>query len=291
MFRHAMKYLLAACVTVTLVASFAPAGAATAAESPPSASADCSGERAVLITTATKAKKRIAQLEKAKNRVAKARKALRKSERARSTDKASKQLKQARAAKRTATVRQQRAMAQVRLALARYQACENGTGTGPSTGPTPAPGPDADPTPGPLQPICDAGLPQAICAALDGLPLPGGAGGASPIQPLCDAGLPQAICAAATGLPLPGGASAIQPLCNAGLPQGICDVAAGTLNAGSLPIPAGLPGLPAFAFPGVPDVSGLDLLIGLLSPVTGVLPLGTICATIDIPIVCDLVTP
>ncbi len=68
-------------------------------------------------------------------------------------------------------------------------------------------------------------------------------------------------------------------------------MASGSLDVGSLPIPAGLPGLGDFAFPGIPDVAGLDLLIGLLAPVTGTLPLGTVCGALDIPLVCDLVAP
>lgn len=146
-------------------------------------------------------------------------------------------------------------------------------------------------TAGPLQPVCDAGLPQAVCDAVDSLPLPGGIpGAASPIQTLCDAGLPQAICDAATNLPVPGADNPIQALCDAGLPQGICDLAGGNVGLDTLPIPGGLPGIPDFpAFPGIPDVPGLDTLLALLSPLTNQLPLGTVCDTLDIPVVCDLV--
>jgi hypothetical protein len=87
------------------------------------------------------------------------------------------------------------------------------------------------PADNPLQPACDAGLPQEICDAYATLPTPP-PGADSPIQPLCDAGLPQPICDAAANPPGPGGASPIQPLCDAGLPQAICDAASG---GGELP--------------------------------------------------------
>ena len=65
-------------------------------------------------------------------------------------------------------------------------------------------------------------MPQEVCDAFSSLPLPTPGGGDSPIQALCDAGLPQALCDAAT-LPGTGGASPLQPLCDMGLPQAICD--------------------------------------------------------------------
>ncbi|MDQ4055479.1 MAG: hypothetical protein M3237_22690 [Actinomycetota bacterium] len=82
-----------------------------------------------------------------------------------------------------------------------------------------------------------------------------------------------------------------QPVCDIGLPQGICDVASGGMVVGSLPIPAGPPGIPELGFPGIPDVPGLDTLIALLAPVPGSLRLGTVRDAIDVPIVSDFVAP
>lgn len=77
----------------------------------------------------------------------------------------------------------------------------------------------------------------------------GGSTATSPIQALCDAGLPQAICDAAAGPAGPGGASPIQALCDAGLPQAICDAAGGSIPAPDpaqlcaiVPIPGLCPG-------------------------------------------------
>ena len=289
MFRHALKYLVAPFVTAALVVGFAPAITASAA---PAASAaivaaapDCSVQEAALVASATKAKELIAALKSAKERVAKARKALRAADGAKATKKAARKLKQAKAAKRFALSRKNRP----------WPRCAP---TSRSTRPArqaPTPIPTRIPTPTPpgvrFSPSATWVSRKPSATPWTGCPCPVGSVEPARSRRCVTSACRQAICAAATGLPLPGGASAIQPLCDVGLPQGICDVATGALNVGSLPIPAGLPGLPGFAFPGIPEVPGLDLLIGLLSPITGVLPLGTICGLIDIPIVCDLVAP
>ncbi|MBA2955226.1 hypothetical protein GON03_12880 [Nocardioides sp. MAH-18] len=122
---------------------------------------------------------------------------------------------------------------QLKKARKAWRKCRDAAGSGGGTGGGGG-GTGGGSSTNPLQPACDAGLPQAICDAFGQLPMPGGSGGASPIQPLCNAGLPQAICDAATAPPGPGGASPIQPLCSAGLPQAICDAAAGS---GGVPNP------------------------------------------------------
>ena len=283
MFRHAMKCALTGFVTAALIVGFAPATASAGAPATTVAAAaapDCTAERDAVVAAAQVARQRIANLTRSNRAVAKARVALRKADGARQTAKAHKSLRAAKAEKRIAVSRKKRSIDVLRAAVTQLTTCQNSGGGGGGVGAA-----------GALQPVCDLGLPQVICDALDALPLPGGAGGTSPAQPLCDAGLPQPICDAATGLPLPGGASAIQPLCDAGLPQGICDIASGAVDVDSLPIPPGLPQLPAFEFRGIPEVAGLDLLIGLLAPVTGSLPLSALCEAIDVPIVCDLVAP
>lgn len=278
-----IKLALAALLAIALVAGFTSTSATAA---PVRAAAgqgaeranECGQQQARVAQTQRNASIKRAQLTKAGKVLKAANKRLQKAKRSGQKaliKDARKGVKRAKANKALKTRNLQKARSLVALATQQLRACQQAGGGGGAAGP--------------LQPACDAGLPQAVCDALDGLPLPGGVVGAtSPIQMLCDAGLPQAICDAATNVPtLPGGDNPLQALCDAGLPQGICDLANGQVGVDTLPIPGGLPGLPAF--PGVPEVPGLDALLALLAPITGQLPLGTVCATLDIPVVCDLV--
>lgn len=276
------KLALATFVAIALVAGFTGTSAtaapvrAAAGQSTERAN-ECGQQQARVAQTQRNAKIKRAQLAKATKVVKQANKRLQKAKKSGQKaliKDAKKGVKRAKANKALKSKNLRKARNLVAVAAQQLRACQQAGGGGG--------------TAGPLQPVCDAGLPQEVCDALDGLALPGGVVGASsPIQSLCDAGLPQAICDAATNLPLPGADSPIQALCDAGLPQGICDLAAGNVGLDTLPIPGGLPGIPGF--PGVESVPGLDTILLLLSPLTSQVPLGTLCATVDIPVVCDLV--
>lgn len=287
--RSIWKLALATFISVALVIGFAGTSATAApvraaAQQTQSAERanDCGQQQSRLAQTKRNAKIKKAQLTKAgkvlkqaNKRLQKAKKSGQKAKQAK-VKKAKKNVKRAKANKSVKVRKLKKARNMVAVAARQLRACQQADGGGAGSA-------------GPLQPVCDAGLPQPICDALDGLPLPAGTPGAtSPIQALCDAGLPQAICDAATSMPaLPGGDNPLQALCDAGLPQGICDLATGQVGTDTLPIPGGLPGIPAF--PGVESVPGLDTILLLLSPLTSQVPLGTLCATVDIPVVCDLV--
>lgn len=279
-----IRLALAALVAIALVAGFTSTSATAASVRAAAGQGaeranECGQQQARVAQTQRNATIKKAQLAKAGKVLKQATKRLQKAKRSEQSaliKDARKGVKRAKTNKALKTRNLKKARNLVAVAAQQLRACQQAGGGGGATGP--------------LQPACDAGLPQAVCDALDGLPLPGGVVGAtSPIQMLCDAGLPQAICdSAATGVPsLPGADNPIQALCDAGLPQGICDLANGQVGVDTLPIPGGLPGLPDF--PGVPEFSGLDTLLALLAPITGQLPLGTVCATLDIPVVCDLV--
>ena len=139
---------------------------------------------------------------------------------------------------------------------------QDAPGDQPSAPTEPAPQqPAPDPvSTGRLQPLCDAGLDQAVCDASDELPAPR-AGRSSPLAPVCRA-TPSlaALCQATTGVaavPATVGVSAMQPLCDAGLPQDWCDLAAGIL-----PGVDGLTPLPGLGQLDLPDLFELIELLG-----------------------------
>ena len=236
MIKHLTKALLALCVVAAMSlvgttsatassAGQARAGSATAK----AAAATCTTQRNRVLQLrkiTRSADKRVKQLKVAKK------KAVKKHASAKKRKAINKKLRKAGVHQRKARAKFERS----RRVMAACRAKGDGGSTGGGTGGS---------TPSPIQPACDAGLPQAICDAFGQLPLPGGSGGASPIQALCDAGLPQQICDASTAPPGTGGASPIQPLCDAGLPQQVCDAA----KAGSAPSPAVICG--ALPIPGL----------------------------------------
>lgn len=239
MIKHLTKALLALCVvaamslvgTTTATASSGDQARVSGAAAAKAASCTTQRDRVLKLRKITRsADKRVKQLKTAKK------KAVKKHASAKKRKAINKKLKKAGIHQRKARSKFERSRRV--MAACRAAAANGGTGTG--TGGS---------TPSPLQPACDAGLPQAICDAFGQLPLPGGSGGASPIQALCDAGLPQAICDASTAPPGTGGASPIQPLCDAGLPQQVCDAAnpgsapSPTVICGALPIPGLCPGV------------------------------------------------
>ena len=242
MIKHLMKALLALAVVAAMsLVGTAPAtassdGQARVGNASAKAAASCTKQRNRVLQLrkiTRSADKRVKQLKVAKK------KAVKKHASAKKRKAINKKL-------RSAGVHQRKARAKFEksrriMAACRAAAQDDGGSTGGGTGGS---------TPSPIQPACDAGLPQAICDAFGQLPLPGGSGGASPIQALCDAGLPQQICDASTAPPGTGGASPIQPLCDAGLPQAVCDAASGggtapdpTAVCGVLPIPGLCPGV------------------------------------------------
>ncbi len=287
--KNLWRLALATLISVALVIGFtgatataAPARAAAqqTAQQTAERANECGQQQARVAQTKRNAKTKKAQLVKAGKVLKQANKRLQKAKKSGQkalVKSAKKNVKRAKANRAAKATKLRKARNMVAVAAKQLRACQQANNGG-STG-------------GPLQPLCDAGLPQPICDALDALPLPGGVStSASPIQALCDAGLPQAICDAATNVPsVPGGDNPLQALCDAGLPQGICDLASGQVGVDTLPIPGGLPGLPELPFTGLPDVAGLDALLALLAPLTSQLPLSTVCSTLDIPVVCDLV--
>jgi len=225
MITQLLKGLLALCVACSLtVVGASTAGATSAERAAARQSTSTATERAGACTAQWRALRKAKRAEdRGDQRLTNARKAQRRADTRHEKRAASKRVTKA---KRI----ESRTDRQLKKARKAWRTCREGqTGGGTGTG-----GGTTGGSTNPLQPACDAGLPQAICDAFAQLPAPSGGSGASPIQPLCDAGLPQAICDAATAPAGPGGASPIQPLCDAGLPQAICDGASGT---GSTPDP------------------------------------------------------
>ncbi|MCW2794825.1 hypothetical protein [Nocardioides sp.] len=235
--RSTFKLVLSGCAAVALVvgmmvAAAAAVSTASTSDSPPSARAvGCSTQQYQVDKSQEKADKWKARLKAAEKRLAEARTAYHAAAPGPQHERAKARVERAKKKKHETYVEYRRAERELAVAKQDLQECQ----TPPTPTSTVTVTPTSTPPPdNPLQPFCDAGLPQAICDAFLTIPLPPGGGtGNGPIQALCDLGLPQPICDAAEGTPLPNGDSPIQPLCDAGLPQTICDLA-----KGGLPLPA-----------------------------------------------------
>jgi len=274
-------------------------GTSSAAQAAPAtgvtrAAAACQAERAVLDSARAKrqgTKQRLTRAQRARKRTAvQLRRAKANGNQARTV----RLQRKLRGIDRRLTVLQRRSRNQARAVQAAREVlaeCVNGTGGAES----------------PIQDLCDAGLPQALCDTLGGL-VPGG-GPASPLQAVCDALTPlQPLCDAADrGLPsspaalfdvvrpllsaagldtliaivedLLAGGRTLQALCDAGLPQQVCEALAGDLPT-SISVDAfceavgSLPGARQFctavAGAGLPSP---DVLMDLVQPIIDALGL------------------
>lgn len=255
MSRSPLRLLFAVFITIALLVggTTSPAGATSAQRAAvTSPSAGCQSEYNDFLASATKYKAKTKQVKKDSRRVKRYEAKAAKAKNAKQERRAERKLKKAKKVQGRHGRQQSRIKTKAVADYQAWQTCESAGPEAPS---------------GPLQVLCDNGLPQAVCDAFDTLPLPDPAtAGDSPIQVLCDNGLPQALCDAAT-LPGTGGASPLQPLCDAGLPQEICDA--------SLPVDPTVPTVPVD--PTDPTGPILDPLDPILDP---------ICATLPIPVVC-----
>ncbi|CAN5273271.1 hypothetical protein BH09ACT12_BH09ACT12_22370 [soil metagenome] len=220
--RSLMRLLVATLVAIALVAggSPGPAGAVSAQrDAATSPSEACQADYDTFLSTAVAYNATSKQAKKDAKRVKAKQAKLDKAKKAKQKKRAKRQLRKATRAQKGHARRQSRLKSQAIARYTTWQDCETAA----------AEAPEEPTTPGPLQELCDAGLPQEVCDAFDSLPVPTpGTGGDSPLQPLCDTGLPQELCDAAT-LPGTGGDSPLQPLCDLGLPQELCDASLPTL--------------------------------------------------------------
>jgi Skp family chaperone for outer membrane proteins len=241
MSRALFKMILGLAVALGLTFAAAPIAGATATTgvtTQAAATPDCRTQEAANAKANANYNKANADVAKAKAKVAKLKKKLKKAQRAhhaKQVKKLKKRLKKAKKslkAKRSYRDRSAVTRSYTADALAR---CKAGT---PATG-----------SASPIQALCDAGLPQALCDALAGL-IPGGST-ANPADLLC-AQVPQAkpLCDALNG-GLPGGAPTT--------PQDLLDIVRGLLTT------LGLGGLvDQLGLTGVIDQTGLQVLLDKL---------------------------
>ncbi|GAA3825162.1 hypothetical protein [Nocardioides panacisoli] len=305
MIRHACRlvigFAVALAMTFTTAAVAGTANAAPAAAPAPAAAAvNCSSQQAAYNAALAHQRELGTKLHRAKARLKVAKHQLHKAQRHHQAAKVHRlKAKVKKLKKRVHRLYNQRQTARTATQAAHtaLTTCQAGGGGGGGTG-------------DPIQSLCDAGIPQAVCDALAGL-VGGGLPSDLSLQALCDA-VPQLqpICDAAGGggLPtdpsaltdllkplldaiglgdllgggLPSDLTSIQALCDAGAPQPVCDALAG-LAGGGLPSDVSLQALcdavpQAQALCDAVNGGGLPSdptdLTALLSPVLDALGLG-----------------
>jgi hypothetical protein len=255
MIRHACRLVIGFAVALAMTfTTAAVAGTAEAAPAPAAAAVDCSSQQAAYDAALAHQHQLGTKLHNAKAKLRIAKHKLHKAQRHHQAAKVHRlKAKVKNLRKRVHRLYHQRQLARTatqnaHTALLTCQAGGGGGGGGGSSDP--------------IQSLCDAGIPQAVCDALAGL-VGGGLPSDLSLQALCDAvSALQPICDAADGggLPtdpaaltallqplldplglgdllgggLPSDLTSIQALCDAGAPQTVCDALAG-LAGGGLP--------------------------------------------------------